>query len=355
MGEVNQDAINDAIAKFAGEDSAYADKLKGHVANYVGYSNQVASMPKVDDPEAVAKMGGGVDQSYLRGNITPGGVTALGGAGVGLLNKETSALQSLAKGAKSNATKKGGEAYEGLAGFEANDSLDNAIQRWMKNPKNEEGNYKSLDELQKELEGAVLGGDAQWNEEDVSARLAQRVPEGARETLQEDFYKSIGNTQTEAENLIKLDRYTTGQMPEYESDLYKITDPGFAAKADIMKDSPGLQAELTKLQSDSPEALPYTDLVEKFPSITPEIAKPYYKQAAASDVPAMIEERAIPVINENGKAVVPEAFLGESKDVAKLLGLEYKGILSAQEIEDLIYQYWKEKSKGFPIDFDAAI
>ena len=354
--EVNEDMINTAVAKYAGDDSAYADKLKKHVTNYVGYSNQVAKMPQVDAPEAVTKMGGGVAQSFLRGNITPSGVNSLSGAGIGLINQETSALKSLARGSKSKASsaEAQGDAYGQLSGFKAEDGLDNAIQRWMNNPRNEEGHYKSLEELQQELEGAVTGGDAQWGEADVAARLAQRVPEEYREDLQETYYKSLGYSNTETDNLVKFDRYSRGEMSEAESELYKVTDPSFAAKAEIMKGNPGLQSDLDKLQMDSPEALPYKELEQKYPNITPEVVKPYYEKAAMSDVRGMAEEMGLTAIlpdKETGEITKKslESFL-ESKsagEVKKTLSLVYQGILTPAEIEYQLYQFYLDDTAGF--------
>ena len=355
--QISEETLNNAIAKYAGDDQQHADALKKHVSNFIGYTNQMAQMPGIDEPGIKKVMGGGVEQSFLHGNITPGGVRQLVGSGIGLRNQEIGYQKQLARGAKSKASSASarGEAYKQLAGFEATDPLDEAIKDYMNNPRNEDGTFKTLDQLKKELEGVPIGeGDiAQWKIEDVEARLAQRVPEAMKESFQEDYYKSLGYSNVEAENLVKYDRYATGQMSESEAELYKMTDPTFAARAEAVKEMPGLQSEFDKLQSNDAEALTYKELEQKYPNITPEIAKPAYERAALDDISGITQEKGISPVTtdeETGEQTIQslESYLESDSvnDIKKNLSIIYQGILTPAEIDYLLYQNYLQQTGG---------
>ena len=351
---VNEEQINQAIAKVAGGDPAYADQLKKHVANFIGYSNMVAQMPSADSKAAIPKMGGGVAEGYLREKMTPSGVNSAVGSGIDLLNKETNYLQQLAK--KSKASGANGDVYNRLSSFKAEDALDKRIQSYMTNPRNSDGTYKTLDQLKQELEGAPLGEGSlsQWKPEDVAGRIAQRIPEALQEDLQASYYESLGYTANEAENLIKYDRYAKGEMSQAEEELYRVTDPGFATKADTLKQNPGLQTDLDKLQANSSDALTFKELKDKYPSIQKESVQPYYERAALDDINQLAQEKGLSAVTqdpETGETVVQplDVFLEAeaTQDIKQLMTLVYQGVLTAAEVDYLLYQVYLQDTAAF--------
>lgn len=357
MGEPpSVDDMNETIAKYSEGNPEYAETLKKHVANYLGYENfksqqPSANVPQTSDPskESLKRMGGGEATNYLRGNITPGGVRSLVGAGIDYRNLEQSLKEREAKAGGTGSADMS-EVFANLSGFEEKDALDNEIKRYLDNPRDEDGTFKSIEELERELVGAVTGGDAQWSEEEAQQRINQRIPDALREDWQENYYKSLGYTNAQAEDLVKYDRYVKGDMSESEAELYRITDPTFAAKAEALKSMPGLTKEMNKIKSGSPESLTFTELKQKYPNVTPELVKEDYVSSAKEDIQAILSDNQFNLIStdpETGEAVVPPlpSFLESqiAKDTKSTLSAMYQGILTSPEIDNLLYQYYKQQ------------
>jgi hypothetical protein len=346
--------MNKTIAKYSKGNPEYEATLKKHVANYLGYENFKKSgggVPPTSEPskEALKRMGGGEATNYLRGDITPGGVRSLVGAGIDYRNLEQSLKEKEAK-ARAAGSADMSEVFANLSGFEEKDALDKAIKGYLGNPRDEDGTFKSIEELERELVGAVTGGDAQWTEEEAKQRINQRIPDALREDWQENYYKSLGYTNTQAEDLVKYDRYVKGEMSESEAELYRITDPTFAGKAEAMKSMPGLTKEMNQLKTGSPDSLTFIELRQKYPNVTPELVKEDYMTAAKEDIQAILADNQFNLIStdpETGEVIVPPlpSFMGSEvvKDVKTSLSSMYQGALTTPEIDNLLYQYYRQQ------------
>jgi hypothetical protein len=347
--------LDEIISKVGGDNEQQTVALKKVVRDYLGYSNYVNKMnkmPGVDDPGMKKVMGGGVEESYLHGNITPGGVRQLTGAGMNLRNQEMSDLQRLAKGAESVSKKSSKEAEKSVYSdtmnkIETGEYPDAATKDYLNNPMNEDGTFKSLDQFKQSLTEQLKSGEYGAMTEEEATKLAQdtldkNISQDVQENLQKYYYLNLGYTETEADNVVKYDRYARGDMSDSEAELYKVTDPTFAAKAEVLKNNPGIQSELDKIKTNEGSALTFKELQSKYPNITAEEVKPYYETAALEDISAILQEKHIQVIDESGQEIPLESVLDapEVKSMKEALSVIYQGALSSAELDYQIYQYY---------------
>ena len=186
--------ISDAINKYGGTDDVYKNKLKEEIRNTMGYSNYMSKLGKETSAPATAPP--------MKGNILPSGVLAGQQAGYSMQNKRINTLQGVAGAidtaagsiadklaAKNKADDK--YRYDSSFIYQPKDDLDQKILDYARNPRNEDGSVKSVQQFESELNaeygknmfagspnGMVqAGGEApKYNIEDVKNRLAERLP-----------------------------------------------------------------------------------------------------------------------------------------------------------------------------------
>lgn len=352
--------IEEALSKVDG-DEQYKNTLKKTIRDYLGYSNyvnQMNQMPGLDEPGMKKVMGGGVEQSYLRGNIKPGGVRSLVGSGIGLRNQEMGYLKQMAKSANSGNKKKSAEAAKNEYDLMVNSISDSddfgaVLKTMVQNPINQDGTFKTPDQMKQELAQYIQAEG--FHTQDEADKLAdqmvnQTISPEQQQNFQTMYYESLGYTENEAENLVKYDRYARGDMSESESQLYETTDPGFAERAEMVKNNPGIQNELNKIQSNDANALTFRELKEKYPNVSVDLVKPVYERAALDDIQQMAQEKGLSAITtdeEGGQVVQPlNSFLEAqtTQDLKKTLSIVYQGALTPNEIDYLLYQYYLQET-----------
>lgn len=361
--QFNEDIkLEEAINKYGGDDEQYKNTLKKHVRNYLGYSNyvkQMNQMPGIDDPGAKKVMGGGVEDSYLRGNITPAGVRQLTGAGINLRNQEMGYLQQLAKGANSAGKSSATTAEAAKAEFdkisqqlgEAGNYPEALMKDWINNPINDDGTFKTPEQFKETLTQHLTSGEYGAMTAEEAKKMAEEtvnkyLPIDKQEDLQRLYYQSLGATENQIEQAILTERIAKGDVSEAELNFWKTTNPALVQKAETMKDSPGLQTELMKVQGNADGAKSYSDLARDY-AVTPEVAKPFYEMAFLDDIQRDLPEIGESLIPAEGLEPISfDSFISHPAVVSyrKELDAMYRDILTPADMNRLLFQYYLQQT-----------
>lgn len=363
--------IDAAIQKYGGEDDKYKADLKKNIRDYLGYSNYVGRLNQVTGTDPA------VDTKYinenLRGDLTPGAIQQAVGNTIDMRQSEISHLENLAGGvdvagqriapSKAEAEKKKKE--EALAWLEKpKDWVDTEMGNWLKNHTGRE-DYENVDQLRARLKQQLVGEGSDitsgLTEAEIDKRIDAQIPKDVQ-GLQMLKYEGMGYSEAEAKDLMNYERYGEGSMGYGEQKIYEMKNPTFAANAryfqqnkELSKDivvrkdeqtgQPVLDMTLTKLQSK------YQDIPEEN---LRQMVEPSYRIVMLDDVNQFLAE------NEELKQAAQEglpfprilnaSFTEEDeegndikrypvKEFVESLEYEYGDVYTAQEIEQIVYNY----------------
>lgn len=293
--------IEDAIARYSKGDDAYANKLKSHFRDAMGFSNYVSRIgQETAGPSDIGSVKGlspaGVnarintrfnmqDQNVnTLGQIAGGIDTAAGGLAAEQVARE--------KAARSAAGNKMG--FENGVVFSPKDDLDQAILAYMQNPKNPDGSVKSLQQFEAEQSqkyGSQYSGDQKLYPNDyVNSRIAERVPKDFIGNEDKYFLMSQGYSSKQAEeNAGALKR---AQMTPEEQLAWDNAHPVMSKILSAMGNDTSLinDVGVTTDQATGEMKPKYTlpELIQKHPGVDPKIieaqAKPVFQNLLIDDL-----------------------------------------------------------------------
>ena len=353
--------IDQKIAEIAGDDEEYKSTLKTHLANALGYSNymkKIEGMPSASSPEYLTKMGKGVEPKFAG---TPGGNASSANAGINLVEQERGYNESLARKAKSGSGTAKGKSEQAkyemeslINGIGNGDTISATFQEMVKNPINQDGTFKTPEQMKAGL-AELYVTEGYRNQEEAMKAAEEMVNKyiGDQDEFQMRYYLSLGATEAEAESLIKSNRYNSGEMSESEAKLQMMIDPTFAKSADTFKSNPQAQQELVKISTGNSEIGSYSEFANKFPEVPPEAVKPYFEKSAQDDIFTMAEQAGVSPVTEDPDtgekiAVSFSEFVADdrAKDLINTLSKGvYNGVLTSAELESILFQYYEQKKQ----------
>jgi hypothetical protein len=236
-------AIEDAINRYGGGDEAYKQKLKEGIRDTMGYSNWMSKLGK--ETSAPAAM------PPMKGNITPQGVLAGQETGYGIQRGNINSLERITGGidaaagsiastlaAKNKADDK--YRYDSSFIYQPKDDLDQRILDYARNPRNEDGSIKSVQQLESELRAeysqgqfstspdnyvAAGGTPPKYTADDITNRLAERLPADyiGKEDMYSYRFNGMNEKQATEEQLINYSNMlANGQGDQIPSELYPL-------------------------------------------------------------------------------------------------------------------------------------
>lgn len=232
--------LDDAIAKYGGADEAYKLKLKKGIRDTLGYQNYMSRLGDATaNPAAIGDIKG----------LSPAGINARISSRFNNQNADINALQSNAgavdAAAESIASKlasKNKEAdkyrYDSSFVFEPKDELDQKILDYSRNPRNEDGSIKSLQQFESELNSeygqgmfsadgttATPGATPKYNIQDVKDRIVERLPNDyiGKESAYAYRFNGMNEKQAAEEQMIDYaNLIASGRGKEVPAELYPM-------------------------------------------------------------------------------------------------------------------------------------
>jgi|GEM_PF-6791485 len=336
-----------AIEKFGGKDENYKLTLKKQIRDYLGYSNYIARANKVNT--------NGGKLNLPSGPMTPGGISnavdtanknqateinyltkmaeVTGDIGDSMASTKLAALKSKASG---NAK----DLFMDISSFKPQNENESLFQDYIKNPFKATGTFLPLEEWKKNaiarVQEELPGIDAAKYIEQIvdkympnDTNLSKNFQTGLTEKLKEEhpsatpdelkslfdeslqvlpenlqyewhkyYYKSIGQTDAQAENSVQRDKYANDQMAPGERTVYEQNNPQDIEQIQIMKANPSLQADLSpKVFEDGSEGIAksFDELRATYPNIDEAklkaIATPVYEKEAKGDIDIFLQSQ----------------------------------------------------------------
>lgn len=237
--------IEDMISRLGGADEAYKAKLKNHVRDMFGYSNYMSKLgQETAKPASIGDVSG----------LSPAGVNARIQTRFGMQDENIRTLERAAGGidaaAESIASKLASKnkevdkyRYDTSFVFEPKDSLDEKILDYARNPYNEDGSVKSVEQFEREINAefsqGVLGGETNPNQgfvnanapkpeyslDDVRNRIVERLPADFAGKESSYSYRFNGMTEEQAaeEQIIDYaNLIAAGRGKEVPAELYPV-------------------------------------------------------------------------------------------------------------------------------------
>lgn len=237
--------LDEAIAKYGGADEAYKLKLKQGIRDTLGYQNYMSRLG-----DATAKPASIGD---IKG-LSPAGINArissrfnTQNADINALEKNAGAVDAAAESISSKLASKNKEAdkyrYDSSFIFEPQDELDRKILDYARNPRNEDGTVKTVEQFEKEVNAefgqGALGGDINPNRgfmdvnapkpayslDDVRNRIVERLPADFSGKESAYSYRFNGMTEEQAaeEQMIDYSNLiAAGRGKEVPAELYPM-------------------------------------------------------------------------------------------------------------------------------------
>jgi hypothetical protein len=366
--------VDQAIAKYSGGDDAYANKLKAHMRDAMGYSNYINRMNQ--ETSAPASLGD------IKG-LSPAGINARISSRFGQQNNTVNTLGQIAGGIDtaagslasaqvarehSGSTAAGNaEGFTNGVAFSPKNSLEEKILSYMQNPKNPDGSVKSLQQFEAELNtpySKIDGvGSFDANGDPISADVIKkaidsRVPKDFIGNEDKYHWMAQGYSTKQADALQGGLKYDTMSAPEKL--IFQVKNPVMAKALDEGTVDKGLINDLgTTTDPKTGETIPkftFDQLKEKYPN-TPDttlksFADPVMKKSLQDDAQKFYKENegdiyGIIHTNPSDKFKTSsggEADGGYSGLMASKTYKEFKNKLSmiytnfsSQEIDQIIY------------------
>lgn len=216
--------IDSAISRYASGDDAYANKLKMHIRDAMGYSNYMSRLgQETASPAAIGDIKG-LSPAGIQARISSRfgqqdtRVAALGAMAGGIDTAAGSIADSLA--AKNKAADK--NRYDTSFVFQPTNPVEAEILKYSQNPYNEDGSTKSLQQFESEL-NSNFGQQDGYSPEDVKKMIVDKLP--ADYIGKERFYKYrfqgfSEKAATEETYIDYGDMIVNGQGSEVPKELY---------------------------------------------------------------------------------------------------------------------------------------
>lgn len=239
--------IDQMVQKYGGADEAYKQKLKEHIRDAFGYSNYRDQLDReLSGPASIGSVKG----------LSPNGINARINTRFGMQDTRVSGLQKAAGtidsaaatlserlAAKNKAADK--YKYDTSFIFEPHDALDQKILDYARNPRNEDGSVKTVDQFEKELQKeygssvtidqsqpvvsdprmAGQNPDGQFSAKDIQDRVVQHLPADFSGKELNYSYRFQGMTEKQAaeEQLIDFaNLIANGRGKEVPAEIYPM-------------------------------------------------------------------------------------------------------------------------------------
>lgn len=362
--------LSDAIAKYGGADEAYKNKLKTHIRNAMGFSNYVS--------QSDAAYNRPLDLSRMKGNITPQGVKSLVGGAMDINNQEGSGfakiagqIDSTAEGlaaaqisdAKARASKKASAmGFENGVAFAPQNELEERILAYEQNPTNPDGSIKSLQQfeaemveyfkenpnasmMQVDLSGNNLTGELRdkLTQDEIKATIQKRVPSDF--IGKEDKYSLMaqGFSSKQADEYAGAYRYN--EMSEPEKLIYQTKNPEMAKRIETLGTNKDLLQDVgMKTDPETGEQIPrysFNELKQKYPDVPEttikEMTRPFEQKSLQSDIQIWYQKNKSAVIEKQKDGYANFMKTPEYDEFKTKLQMEYGGVFTQQEIDQMIY------------------
>lgn len=389
--------IDDTVAKYAGEDDAYAQKLKEGIRDSMGYSNYKSRLN--NESAAVATVG---DTSGL----SPAGIQAKINSKFRMQDANITHLRGMADtmddaaGSIASAQISAEKAAKNKVGLENNvlfapkDSLDVKLLEALQNPYNVNpdgtlGEKKSLQQIEAEVaasfekkppvdtnplgiqyddtnplapkrpyteQDAANNTPQEYSAEDVNARIAERVPKDYIGNEGKYYFMYKGYSEKTAIENQQMADYPSMSAPLKRAMQYKY--PELAKDFESVDEINAAVADANRVQKDEVTgkdvpAATYEDVLSAHPELTPAQAEKYVKPVYIKDANDATGEFLDMPTDGNGKLTVRQELdkiQGDDKNtkaelikkdlyfrsMADKLEIAYRGVLSRPEIEAMI-------------------
>lgn len=234
--------IDAAIAKYSGGDDAYANKLKTTIRDAMGYSNYISRIGK--ETSAPAEIGSveGLSPAGVRNKI--GSKFNQQKENVNTLSQIAGGIDTAADSIASKLAAKSREAdknrFDSSFVFDPRDELDQKILDYTRNPFNDDGSVKSLQQFEAELNqefgsninfdeesGTVATGRSGggFNSSQIKERIVERLPNDYIGKERAYTYRFQGMTEKQAAEEQMIDyanMIVAGRGKEVPQELYPM-------------------------------------------------------------------------------------------------------------------------------------
>jgi hypothetical protein len=366
--------VDQAIAKYSGGDDAYANKLKLHMRDAMGYSNYItrlgqetAAPASIGDIKGLSPAGikerissrfGQQDERVNALGQMAGGIDSVAG---NLANAQVSRERS---GSGSSSTADG---FDNGITFTPKNLLEQKILSYMQNPKNPDGSIKSLQQFEAELNtpyttidgvGTFDANGDPISADEIKKAIDSRVPKDFIGNEDKYHWMAQGYSSKQADALKGGLVYDTMSAPEKV--IFQTKNPVMAKALDSGEVNAGLIEDLgTVVDQKTGETVPkltFDQLKEKYPD-TPaatlkSFADPVMRKSLQDDAMQFYKENEgdiYGIINTKPTEIFKtssgvEADGGYSGFMASKTYKEFKNKLSMvytnfsdQEIDQIIY------------------
>jgi hypothetical protein len=372
--------IEDAISKYSGGDEAYAQKLKTHMRDAMGYSNYMSKIgQETAKPAAIGDIKG----------LSPSGISARIGTRFGMQDQNISTLNQVAGAidttagqlandqvSREKAAAREAESRVGVengVAFTPQNQIETEILKYIQNPKNEDGTIKTPQQFEEELKGMfkeIPGADKPYDmgdgnvasrevydENQVKEALAKRLPKDYAGNEDKYFMMSRGFSEKQARENAGALRYDTS-MTAPEKLIYEVQHPEMSKMLAEGKNVTGaindVTATTTGKNGEVQPTYSFTELKERNPQLTDaelkDMALPVYKQNAQDELSkelkrtyegeAIIDNFKNSYLNGFGDKEIKGLEGIKASDAYKELvtkfNLSYGDILSTAEMERMI-------------------
>jgi hypothetical protein len=306
--------LEDAIAKFGGEDEAYKLKLKQHIRDGMGYSNYMSRLN--NEASGVAGIGD------IKG-LSPAGIKERISSRFGQQDQNIGSLQQMTGAIDSTAgslaaaqldREKSAASAEGMQNgiaFQPKDELDEKLLSAMQDPYNynpdgTRGDKKSLQQVEAEMndyftarqDKNMISYDSQGNmvqrqeiaPEQIKQRIGERTPQDYIGNEGKYMLMAKGYSEKTAKEASVVGDYPTASEPVKA--ILKLQYPTLIEEFEQSAELGSLLTDATAIGEDGKPRLTYAELQSKYSALPKEqvdkYAKPAFENYAKAEIGAFM-------------------------------------------------------------------